>query len=102
VDLVGGADVAVVADVQGAPKRPENAGDLIAVFLLVHAFLTRDPLDVLAVLVGAGEEEDIVPRESARAGQGIARDRAIGVTRVGHVVHVVDRRGVEESAWSQQ
>ncbi len=101
MDEVRGAYEAVVPDVERAPQFLEDRGDLIAVRLLVHAFFPGDAFDVLTVLVGAGKEEHIVAVEAAGPGEGIGRDRAIGVAGVGHVVHVIDRRGVEEGAFAQ-
>ena len=56
------------------------------------------PGDLEAVLVGAGEEEDVVADQAVPAGQGVGGDRRVGVPDVGHVVHVVDRGGQEEAA----
>ena len=60
--LVGRADEAVVADVERSQSARNSRGDLVAVLLLGDALLARDALDVLAVLVGAGEQEGVVAR----------------------------------------
>src|SRR5207245_4655119 len=95
VEVVGRADEAVVADVQALPEPPEDAGDLVAVLLGRHALLARRALDVLAVLVGAGQEERVLALQAAGARQRVGGDRRVGVAHVGHVVDVVDRRRQE-------
>jgi len=60
VDGVGGADEPVVADLELLPQVLEPRRDRVAVGLGLHALLARDALDVLPVLVGAGQEEDVV------------------------------------------
>ena len=72
--LVGGADEAVVADVEALPQLRGTARDLVAVLLLRDAPLAGDALDVLAVLVGAGQQERVVAR-SARRAERVGRDR---------------------------
>ena len=56
------------------------------------------PLDLEAVLVGAGEVEDLVAEQAVPPGEHVARDRRVGVTDVGHVVHVIDGRRHVEAA----
>ena len=51
------------------------------------------PLHLQPVLVGAGEEADVVAEQPVPARQGVGGDRRVGVADVGHVVDVVDRRG---------
>ncbi len=46
-----------------------------------------------AVLVGAGEEEDVVAVEPLEAGDGVGRDRLVGVADVGRAVGIGDRGG---------
>ena len=43
------------------------------------------------VLVGPGQEEDVVAQQAVPAGQGVGRDRRVGVADVRCVVDVVDR-----------
>ena len=59
--------------------------------------LLGGPGHLLAVLVGAGEEEDVVADQPVPAGQGVGVDRRVGVADVGRVVHVVDRGGDVEA-----
>src|SRR3990170_1305300 len=51
-----GADELVVADPQPLPQPAELRADFIAMLLRSHAALPRDALDVLPVLVVAGEQ----------------------------------------------
>ena len=52
----------------------------------------RGLLDLEAVLVGAGEELDLLAEQAVPAGHGVADDRRVGVPDVRLVVDVVDRR----------
>ncbi len=88
--LLGGADEAVVPDVEPIPEGTEFRRDLVAVLLLGDPPLAGDALDVLPVLVGAGQEEHVVAREAPGPGQGVGGDRGVGVPHVGDAVHVVD------------
>src|SRR5262249_42188937 len=66
-----------------------------AIGLDVHALLAGDALDVLAVLVRAGEEEGVPAAQPARPGQRVRGHRRVGVPGVRHVVDVVDGRRME-------
>ena len=90
--VLGRADEAVVADVVALPQPAEGSGDLVAVLLLGDPPLARDALDVLPVLVGPRQEEDLVAGEAPGPGEDVGGDRGVGVAHVGHVVHVVDGR----------
>ena len=54
-------------------------------------------LDRLAVLVGAGEEEDVLPPLAHVAREHVGRDRRVGVAEVRLGVDVVDRGGDVEA-----
>ena len=95
VALLGGADEVVELDVEALPERPELGRDLVAVLDLGNPLLAGDALDVLAVLVGARQEEGVVPREPARPRHHVGGDGRVRVPHVGDVVHVVDRRREE-------
>ena len=89
---VGGADEEVVG-------HAERGGQLLEAHVVAVAQLARrDALalghlrDRLAVLVGAGEEEDLLPALAHVAGENVGRDRRVRVPQMGLRVHVVDRR----------
>ncbi len=94
--VVGGADEAVVGDVHQLPQILNAPG---AVHDAVYELLRRDSggggdvADLLAVLVGAGEEHDVLPQQAVIAGQCICGHRAVGVADVELVRGIVDRRG---------
>ena len=96
VVIVRGADEAVVRDVH---QLPEIKHALLAGDDVVHELLRRDAggfglvLDLLAVLVGAGEEHHVVAAQALVAGDRVARDGAVGVADVELRGGVVDRRG---------
>ena len=49
--------------------------------------------DGLPVLVGAGEEEDVLPALAVMSREDVGRDRRVGVPQMGLAVDVVDGRG---------
>jgi hypothetical protein len=49
--------------------------------------------DFLAVLVGAGEQHDLMAGRPQVAGHNIRVDAGVGMAHMGPVVHVVNRRG---------
>jgi hypothetical protein len=51
-----------------------------------------------AVLVGAGEEIDVVVEQAMPTGQRVGDDRRVRVADVGGIVDVIDRRGDVEAA----
>ena len=94
----GGADEVVVGDVEAAPRRGEARGDPVGELLRSEPRRGRRLLDLLAVLVGAGEELDVVAEQAVPAGERVADDRRVGVADVRFVVDVVDRRRRVEPA----
>ena len=98
---VGGADVVVVGDAHAVPEGAELGGDLVGELLRRDAGGGGGALDLLAVLVGAGEEVGVVAEEAVAAGDDVGDDGGVGVADVGARVDVVDRRGeVELFGWS--
>ena len=91
--LIRGADEAVVGDVHELPQILDAAGPLDDV---VHKFLGGDAglaslvLDLLAVLVGAGQEHDLLAPHSLIARHGVGRHRAVGVADVQLVGRIVN------------
>ncbi len=90
---VGGADVAVVRQAHAVPEGAEGLRDLVGELLGRDAGGGGGALDLLAVLVGAGEEEGVVPQEAVAAGEDVGDDGGVGVADVGARVDVVDRGG---------
>ena len=90
---LGRADVVVVGDVEAVPRLAEERA--VAVRPLERGDVVRlgGALDLEPVLVGAGEEHDVVAPQPSPAGEHVGRDRRVRVPDVGRVVHVVDRRG---------
>ena len=65
--------------------------------LRVQPGRARRLLDLLAVLVGAGQEENLVAVQPLEARHDVGRDRGVGVADMRRAVHVVDRRGDVEA-----
>ena len=95
---LGGADEVVVADVQQLPGLAvAGAGD-VGLLLGAEAVLLGGPGHLQAVLVGPGQEEDVLAEQPVPPGQAVGDDRGVGVADVGRVVDVVDRRRDVEAA----
>ena len=94
--VVGGADEPVVGDVHQLPQILDALGPLHDA---VHKLLGGDAgllglvLDLLAVLVGAGEEHDVIALEALVAGHGVGGHGAVGVADVELVAGVIDGGG---------
>ena len=93
VVVVGGADKAVVGDVHQLPQVQDAA---LALDNAVDELLGGDAgglgllFDLLAVLVGAGEEHHVIAAQPFVAGKGVGGDGAVGVADVQLVRGVVD------------
>src|SRR5262249_21126712 len=91
VARLGGAYEVVIADAE-QPRHVAEAGGIA-----VGQLLWRDPgysrrlLDLLAVLVGAGEEPHPPPVEPHEPGQRVTGHRRIGVAQMRQIVDVIDR-----------
>ena len=91
VALLGGADEVVVGDVQPLPRLGEQRGDRVDELLRRSCRRPRRALlHLLAVLVGAGEELDVVAEQAVPAGERVADDRGVRVAEVRLGVDVVD------------
>ncbi len=96
VIVVGGADEAVVGNVH---QLPQVLHAVLADDDPVHELLGRDAgglgllLDLLAVLVGAGEEHHVIALQALVAGDGVGGHGAVGVADVQIVRGVVNGGG---------
>ena len=97
---VGGADEAVVADVQGVVHGLEACGVLVGEFLGGFAELLCGGLHLLAVLVGAGHEAYVEAVEALEAGQHVGGDGFVGVADVRVAIGVGDGGGDVERSCS--
>ena len=88
--VVGGADEAVVAHVQQLPQILDGGHDLVHVFLGGHAGIGGLVLNFLAVLIGAGQEHDVVALHPLEAGQCVAGDGGVAVADVQLIAGVID------------
>ena len=94
--VVGGADEAVVGDVHELPQVQHALGssdDVVHELLGGDAGLAGLVLDLLAVLIGAGQEHHVTALEPLIAGHGVGGHGAVGVADVQLVRGVVDRGG---------
>ena len=93
VVVVGGADEAVVADVQQLPQVLDGGDDAVHILFGLHPGGRGLVLDLLAVLVGAGQEHHVVPLLALEAGQRVTGHGGVAVADVQLVAGVVDRGG---------
>ena len=97
-----GADEVVVGDLEVLPRLCELRGDAVGERLRVESGGIGGLLDLQPVLVGAGEEQDVLAEQAVPAGEGVADDRRVGMAQVRFSVDVVDRRRRVEPAHDQQ
>ncbi len=90
--LLGRPDEIVVRYVELTPEILEALDHPVAVLQRGDACGGGGLLHFLPVLVGAGEEEDILSPETVEARQAVGDDGRVGVPQVGDVIHVIDRR----------
>ena len=97
VARLGGADEVVVRDVDRVEQGLPGALDqLVGPLLRLDPVGDRGAQDLLAVLVGAGQQPGVVARLTVPAGEHVGRDLGVGVTDVRHIVDVENgRRDVE-------
>ncbi len=96
---LGGPDVVVVRDVKPGPDLAPTRLHRVDPLLRRHALLLGRPLELQAVLVGAGEVEDLLTAQPVEPGDEVGGHGVVRVPDVGHVVRVVDRGGdVEDVA----
>ena len=93
--VVGGADEAVIADVHQLPQILDALGtldDVIDELLRRNTGLLGLQLDLLAVLVGAGQELDVVALQALVASHSVGSDGAVGMADVQLIAGIIDRR----------
>jgi len=95
---VAGPDEEVVAGLElgGQLEKPRRVA--VGEHLRLHALGRRGMGDRLAVLVGAGEEEDRLAALPVVAGHDVGGDGRVGVAEVRRRVDVVDRCRYVEAA----
>ena len=90
---LGGADEIVVGAVQPLDHGAETRHVAIQQVLRRQTIPRRRLLDLLAVLVGAGEKEHVIAVEALKARDGIGRDHLIGVADMRRAVRIGNRGG---------
>ena len=96
----GGADEVVVGEAEPVPQPAELAGDGGRKLLRRAASLLGGALDLLPVLVGAGQKPGFDAQRALAPRDGVAHDGRVGVAQVRPRIHVVDGRGEIEAGWS--
>src|SRR4029077_3445605 len=91
VAFFGGADEVVVRNAHPLPEVAKFSGNLIGVLLRSFAGSLRGALDLLAVLIGASQEERVGAQQSLPPRNRIAGDRSVGMADMWPRVHIVNR-----------
>ena len=89
----GGADELVVGDAEAIPEGAEFAADFVGELLRRFAGGGGGALDLLAMLVGSGEEERVMSQHALAAGYGVTDNGCVGVADVRPRIDIVDRSG---------
>ncbi len=82
VTLFRGADKIIIGDIQQLPQVLETSHDRVYVFNRGNALLLSLLLNLLAVLVTAGKEENILPCQTVEAGYRVGNGGAVSVADV--------------------
>ena len=90
---VSGADEAVVGDLPAGPQLSIALTDGVAMGLGRNPGRFCRPLNLLAMLITAGDEPHGFTDEPPIAGHGIAGQGGVGTAEVGPVVDVIERGG---------
>ena len=97
---IGRADEVVVAQPRGVPRRAEEGAHAIGMLARRDAGGGRRLRDLVAVLVGPGEDEGGPPAGAPEAREHVGDERDVGVTEVRLGVDVEQRRGeIDGVAW---
>ncbi len=97
VARLAGGDEVVLAGVQDVRHLAEQGRVAVGEFGRRDALSLRRLDHLLAVLVGAGAEVDVVAVEPLEAGDGVGRDQLVGVPDVGRTVGIGDGGGNGEA-----
>jgi len=89
---LGGADEIVVGKVQFCGEGLPDGGQFVAIDARGFAFGQCGLLDLLPVLVQAGQEIGVRPQAAPRPGDNVGDDLLVSVAQVRPAVHVINRR----------
>ena len=95
--LLGGADQVVIGNAHRVAHGPEIGRDPVGEGLRIHAGVGGGLLHLLPVLIGAGQEEDVVTVQPLEPRHHVSSDGGIGMADMRRAIHVVDRRGDSEA-----
>ena len=97
VPLFGSADEVVVGDVEVGPGFTESLDNTIGKLDRRHVSCLGCLFDLLAVLIGTGQEVRLFTARAMKTRERIGGDGGVGMADMGHVVDVVDRGGDVET-----
>src|ERR671936_92151 len=95
--IFGGADEVVILNSHAVPKSAIGGCDLVHELFRRQSGGRGGALDLLPVLVGAGEEQGFNSQRAMPACDGVACNCGVSVSNVWTRVHVVNRGGDVEA-----
>ena len=88
--LVGSADECIIREVEHAHDLLKLGRILVCESLRFHALLGCRLLDLLPMLVGAGQKEHVFAKQPLKSGPDVANGRRVHVSNMRAVIDVVD------------
>ena len=93
VARLGGADEEVASEPQILPQRAEGFRNAVGELLRAHSGCLGGALHLLAVLVGARQQESFLTLHAPEAANHVGHHRGIGVAQMRPGIHIVDGSG---------
>ena len=90
---IGGTDEVIVTQAEGLDEGTPLDGEVVAIGLRRLAQIVGRLLDLLAVFVQSGQEEDRLSQASSSPSDDVGHHLFVGVPQVGSPVHIINRRG---------
>src|ERR1039458_7519168 len=87
-----GADEVVIRQLQFFGDRLPVRRERVAVFLRIFLLCLRRLLDLLAVLVEAGQKKNLLAQAAPRAGDDVGDDFFVGMAEMRLAVHIIKSR----------
>jgi hypothetical protein len=88
-----GSDEVVIRDSQSLPERLEAFDHFITVSFWIHASILGGFFHLLAMLIRAREEKNLIALQPFVTSKNVSGDRGIGVADMGNIIDIVDRGG---------
>jgi hypothetical protein len=91
--VLGGADEIVVCQSEGGGESSPDRGQFVAIYLRSFTLVHRGLLHLLAVLVKAGQEENLLPQAAPGSRNHVGQDHLVGMSKMGMAIDVKNGGG---------